>query len=166
MKSLLLIIEIPTNWLFQITYEFQKLFNFVKGMKLSSPNDYDKTNAKSKGEDNEYKEEPLATIFICCIFPVTTSLDRIGHVFLTLIFYLWHQFTNLFSPIHDYFLQNMVLFVILMTNLFVSMTTLLTHTVAHSTKPSFMPKTNNQPPKKFLSLALSWAKLVKNWTSF
>ena len=28
------------------------------------------------------------------------------------------------------------------------MTTLLTHTVAHSTKPSFMPKTNNQPPKK------------------
>ena len=41
----------------------------------------------------------------------------------------------------------------------VSMTKLLTHTVAHSTKPSFMPKTNNQPPKKFLSLALSWAKV-------
>ena len=36
-----------------------------------------------------------------------------------------------------------------------SMTTLLTHTVAHSTKPSFRPKTNNQPLKKFLSLALS-----------
>ena len=36
-----------------------------------------------------------------------------------------------------------------------SMTTLLTHTVAHSTKPSFMPKTNNQPLKKFLSLSLS-----------
>ena len=33
------------------------------------------------------------------------------------------------------------------------MTTLLTHTVAHSTKPSFMPKTNNQSPKKFLSQA-------------
>ena len=43
-----------------------------------------------------------------------------------------------------------------------SMTTLLTHTVAHSTKPSFMPKTNNQPLKKFLSLALTWAKVVKN----
>ena len=43
-----------------------------------------------------------------------------------------------------------------------SMTTLLTHTVAHSTKPSFMPKTNNQPPKKFLSLTLSCAKVVKN----
>ena len=43
-----------------------------------------------------------------------------------------------------------------------SMTTLLTHTVAHSTKPSFMPKTNNQPLKKFLSLLLSWAKVVKN----
>ena len=25
-----------------------------------------------------------------------------------------------------------------------------------------MPKTNNQTPKKFLSLALSWAKVVKN----
>jgi hypothetical protein len=36
-----------------------------------------------------------------------------------------------------------------------SMTTLLTHTVAHSTKSSFRPKTNNQPLKKFLSLALS-----------
>ena len=36
-----------------------------------------------------------------------------------------------------------------------SMTTLLTHTVAHSTKPSFMPKTNNQSIEKFLSLALS-----------
>ena len=34
-----------------------------------------------------------------------------------------------------------------------SMTTLLMHTVANSTQPSFMPKTNNQPPKKFLSLA-------------
>ena len=37
----------------------------------------------------------------------------------------------------------------------VSMTTLLTHTVAHSTKRSFRPETNNQPLKKFLSLALS-----------
>jgi hypothetical protein len=36
-----------------------------------------------------------------------------------------------------------------------SMTSLLAHTVAHFTKPSFMPKTNNQPLKKFLSLALS-----------
>ena len=43
-----------------------------------------------------------------------------------------------------------------------SMTTLLTHDVAHSTKPSSRPKTNNQLPKKFLSLALSWAKLVRN----
>ena len=47
-----------------------------------------------------------------------------------------------------------------------SMTTLLTHTVAHSTKPSFRFKTNNQPLKKFLSLVLSWAKVIKNWTSF
>ena len=37
----------------------------------------------------------------------------------------------------------------------ISMTQLLTHTVAHSTMPSFRPKTNNQPIKKFLSLALT-----------
>ena len=42
-----------------------------------------------------------------------------------------------------------------LNNILLSMTTLLTHTVAHSTKPSFMPKTNKQPPKKFLSLLLS-----------
>ena len=41
------------------------------------------------------------------------------------------------------------------TKLSISMTTLLTHTVAHSTKPSFWPKTNNQPHKNFSSLALS-----------
>ena len=45
---------------------------------------------------------------------------------------------------------------------FTSMTSLLTHTVAHSTRPSFRPKTNNQPLKKFLSLAVSWVKVVKN----
>ena len=37
----------------------------------------------------------------------------------------------------------------------ISMTKLSTHSVAHSTKPSSRPKTNNQPPKKFLSLTLS-----------
>jgi hypothetical protein len=42
---------------------------------------YDKTNAKSKGEDNKYKQQPLATIFICSRFPAATGLDRIGHVF-------------------------------------------------------------------------------------
>jgi len=36
-----------------------------------------------------------------------------------------------------------------------SMTSLLTQNVAHSTRHSFRPKTNNQPLKKFLSLALS-----------
>ena len=43
-----------------------------------------------------------------------------------------------------------------------SMTSLLMHTVAHSTRPSFRLKTNNQPLKKFLSLAVSWVKVVKN----
>ena len=36
-----------------------------------------------------------------------------------------------------------------------SMTQLLMHTVAHSTRPSFRSKTNNQPTKKFLSLAVA-----------
>ena len=43
-----------------------------------------------------------------------------------------------------------------------SMPSLLTHAVAHSSRPSFRPKTNNQPIKKFLSLAVSWVKVVKN----
>ena len=43
-----------------------------------------------------------------------------------------------------------------------SMTQLLTHTVANSTRPSFRPKTNNQSIKKFLSLGVSWVKVVKN----
>ena len=42
-----------------------------------------------------------------------------------------------------------------LTSAIFSMTSLLTHTVAHSTRPSFRPKTNNQPIKKFLSLAVS-----------
>ena len=48
----------------------------------------------------------------------------------------------------------------------ISMTTLLTHTVAHSIKLSFRSKTNNQTLKKFLTLALSCTKVVKNWMSF
>ena len=42
-----------------------------------------------------------------------------------------------------------------------SMTSLLTHTVAHFIRSSFRPKTNNQTLKKFLSLAVSWVKVVK-----
>ena len=42
----------------------------------------------------------------------------------------------------------------------------LTHNVAHSTMHSFWPKTINQPLKKFLSLAFSWVKVVKNRMSF
>ena len=42
------------------------------------------------------------------------------------------------------------------------MNSLLTHTVAHSTRPSYRPKINHQPLKKFLSLAVSWVKVVKN----
>ena len=38
--------------------------------------------------------------------------------------------------------------------MWVSMTSLLMHNVAHFTRPSFRPKTNNQPIQKFLSLAV------------
>ena len=41
------------------------------------------------------------------------------------------------------------------------MTSLLMHAVAHSNRPSFRPKTNNQPNKKFLSIAVSRVKVVK-----
>jgi hypothetical protein len=37
----------------------------------------------------------------------------------------------------------------------ISMTQLLTHTVAHSTRPSFRHKTNNQPTKKILSFGVT-----------
>jgi hypothetical protein len=36
-----------------------------------------------------------------------------------------------------------------------------THTVAHSTRPSFRPKANSQPLKNILSLGVSWVKNVK-----
>ena len=49
---------------------------------------------------------------------------------------------------------------------YVSMTQLLTHSIAHSTKSSSRPKTNNQSIKKFLGLAVSWVKVVKYWESF
>ena len=42
------------------------------------------------------------------------------------------------------------------------MTQLLPHTVAHSTRPSFRPKINNQPSKKFLSLEITWVKSLQN----
>ena len=42
------------------------------------------------------------------------------------------------------------------------MTSLLMHTVAHSTRPSFRLKPNDQPLKKFLSLVVSRVKVVKN----
>ena len=48
------------------------------------------------------------------------------------------------------------------SSVIISMTSLLTHTVAHSTRPSFSLKTNNQPLKKFLSHVVSRVKVVKN----
>ena len=43
----------------------------------------------------------------------------------------------------------------LISNMNISMTSLLMRTVAHSTRPSFRPKINNQPTKKFLSLEIT-----------
>ena len=47
-------------------------------------------------------------------------------------------------------------------NIYHSMTQLLTHTIAHSTRSSFSPKNNNQPTKKLLILTVSWVKVVEN----
>ena len=69
--------------------------------------------------------------------------------------FFWHY---TYWPLHYANLN--LLFVVMLTH--ISMTSLLTHTVAHSTRPSFKLKTNNQPLKKFLSLAVSWVKVVKN----
>ena len=41
----------------------------------------------------------------------------------------------------------------------ISITSLLMHNVAHSTRHSFRLKINNQPLKNFLSLAVSWVKV-------
>ena len=74
-----------------------------------------------------------------------------------------------FQGCFSYFYQEtmfFIVFVVLGINSFeyilYSMTSLLTHTVAHSTRPSFMPKANNHLLKKFLSYAVSWVKVVKN----
>ena len=48
---------------------------------------------------------------------------------------------------------------LLLLKLQFSMTQLLTQSVAHSTRPFLKPTANNQPIKKFLSLAVSWVKL-------
>ena len=83
--------------------------------------------------------------------------------------------TDVFWPIWAWVYQNKTLvsslcggqFVLKSTHFLpiwinISMTTLLTHTVAHFTRPSFRLKTNNQPLKFFLSVAVSWVKLGKN----
>ena len=53
-----------------------------------------------------------------------------------------------------------------MTNILISMTQLLMHTIVYIiyfTEPSFMLKANKQPYKKFLGLAFSWVNVVKNF---
>ena len=49
---------------------------------------------------------------------------------------------------------------------FSSMSSLLTHTVAQSIRLFFIPKANNQSFKKFLNLAVSWVKVIKNDDQF
>ena len=59
-----------------------------------------------------------------------------------------------------YTLFYMFTFELHMPHTYFSMTTLLTHTVAHSTKPSFRPKTNNQPLKKSFA---QLSKICQKW---
>ena len=62
----------------------------------------------------------------------------------------FHRKKNTVSKMNGFQLK-----LLLTVQVFISMTSLLTHTVAHSNRHSFRPKTNNQPLKKFLSLAVS-----------
>ena len=63
---------------------------------------------------------------------------------------------NIWDNMADSFInQSMIICMQYKAPTYLSMTSLLMHTVAHSTRPSFRPKTNNQPLKKFLSLAVS-----------
>ena len=82
-------------------------------------------------------------IFYCSIYP--DFFSRCSPNF----FLIYEYDTQVFSSCHP----------------FSSMTSLLMHNVAHSTRHSFRPKNNNQALKKFLFLAFSWVKVVKNWTS-
>ena len=76
---------------------------------------------------------------------------------------IFHQWTKLYFEIEfATWNSNLESYLLCMTN---SMTSLLTHIVAHSTtstRPFYRPKINHQHLKKFLSLAVSWVKVVKN----
>ena len=84
----------------------------------------------------------------------------------------WNQFRRIFTFSHICIFTHLHFHESLMINSCysryyvhrekLSMTSLLTHTVTHSNRPSFRPKTNNQPIKKFWSLVVSWVKVVKN----
>ena len=45
----------------------------------------------------------------------------------------------------------------------ISMISLLTHTVAHSTRPSYVPKVNNQPLTKVFKSCRQLSKICQNW---
>ena len=99
----------------------------------------------------------LKTFFLSCY-----SLFIVANFYL----FMWYDWKNKNCSslktrlLLKYYLQNLEKFKRYLRCIIISMTSLLMHTVAHSTRPSYRPKIDNQPLKK--SLAVSWVKVVKN----
>ena len=117
---------------------------------------------------------PLFVSQLCNVSVVSSSNDIVmiyqfmlavfsNKFFITYSRYVNYLFKGLpYKPIIHFKNASVVVFQLYFCSLQDSMTSLLTHTVAHSTRLSFRPKTNNQSIKKFLSLVVNWVKVVKN----
>ena len=94
---------------------------------------------------------------------VSKSWCKLGNAELHVSFCLWlSQLSTKFQISEKLWPCRAVLLIYTVHSKLISMTSLLMHTVAHSTRPSYRPKINNQLLKKFLSLVCSLVK-VKNW---
>ena len=93
------------------------------------------------------------SMLLCLAFSLT-------HLLMSIVS---NDLMSIWDNMADWFInQSMIICMQYKAHTYLSMTSLLMHTIAHSTRPSFRPKTNNQLLKKFLSLAVSWVKVVKN----
>ena len=117
---------------------------------------------------------PLFVSQLCNVSVVSSSNDIVmiyqfmlavfsNKFFITYSRYVNYLFKSLpYKPIIHFKNASVVVFQLYFCSLQDSMTSLLTHTVAHSNRPSYRPKINHQPLKKFLGLAVSCVKIVKN----
>ena len=121
-------------------------FNWVL-TSLTSPAALSDCNELKKNMNFQLDSKNLKLFFLTTYYVLTSNWNDCHKIFHLMICML----LNVKEPSTISLLSSLV-----------SMTSLLTHTVAHSTRPSFRPKTNYQPLKKFLSLVVSWVKVGKN----